>query len=67
MLSQKKHMIVVSSLLLGLLTLLPLSDIWVQTIIGKYFYPAAFVFGVLVSLALLIISYLPMKKGIQNI
>lgn len=65
--SVKKHVFVVSSILLGLLTLLPLSDIWVQTIIGKFFYPAAFVSAVLLSLALLIISYLPMKKGIQNI
>jgi spore germination protein KB len=65
--SKKKHVFVITSLLLGLITLLPLSDIWVQTIIGKFFYPAAIIIAVLISLALLIISYMPMKKGTQNI
>lgn len=65
--SKKKHVFAVSSLLLGLLPIIPLSDIWVQTIIGKYFYPAALISAVFISLALLIISYMPMKKGIQNI
>ncbi|MEH7178094.1 endospore germination permease [Neobacillus vireti] len=65
--SRKKHVFAVSSLLLGLLPLIPLSDIWVQTLIGKYFYPAALISAVLISLVLLIIGYLPMKKGIQRI
>ncbi|MDF2856213.1 MAG: gerXB [Neobacillus sp.] len=65
--SKKKHVFAVSSLLLGLFPLIPLSDIWMQTIIGKYFYPAALICSVLISLALLIIGYLPIKKGIQHI
>ncbi|SEN94165.1 spore germination protein (amino acid permease) [Mesobacillus persicus] len=65
--SKKKHVFVVASLSLGLLTLLPLSDMWVQTIIGKYFYPGALISAVFISLALLIISYLPLKKGTQII
>lgn len=65
--SKKKHVIVVASLLLGLSTIVPLSDIWVQTMIGKYFYPAAFLFAMFISFALLLISYLPMKKGTQNV
>ncbi|WP_078431563.1 GerAB/ArcD/ProY family transporter [Metabacillus halosaccharovorans] len=65
--SKKKHVFAVSPLLLGLFTIIPLSDIWVQTIIGKYFYPAVFIGAMLFSFALLIIGYLPMKKGIQNI
>jgi spore germination protein KB len=64
---QKKYVLGVSTLLLGSLTIIPLSDMWVQTIIGKFFYPIAFLFGVIISLALLIISYLPLKKGTQNI
>ncbi|MHC0037704.1 endospore germination permease [Pseudoneobacillus sp. C159] len=65
--SKKKRVTVVSSLLLGLLTLIPLSDIWVQSIVGKYFYPVALLMAVIISLALWIISHLPMKKGIHNI
>lgn len=65
--SRKKHVFAIFAILLGLLTLVPLSDMWVQTIIGRYFYPVAFISAVFISLALLIISHLPMKKGIQNI
>jgi spore germination protein KB len=63
----KKHVFAISTVLLGLVTIIPLSDIWVQTIIGKYFYPAALISAVMISLALLIICLLPMKKGIQEI
>ncbi|GAM14690.1 GerAB/ArcD/ProY family transporter [Mesobacillus selenatarsenatis] len=65
--SKKKRILVVASLILGSLTVIPLSDIWVQTLVGRYFYPAAFLFGIFISLALLIISYLPVRKGTQNI
>jgi len=65
--SKRKHVFVVSTLLLGFLSLIPLSDIWVQTMVGKYFYPLAFLFAVFISLVLFIISYLPMKKGTQNL
>jgi spore germination protein KB len=65
--SNKKYVFAVSILLLGLITFLPLSDIWVQTIIGKYFYPAALISAVLISLVLLFIVLFPMKKGIQQI
>jgi spore germination protein KB len=63
----KKHVFAISTVLLGLVTIIPLSDIWVQTIIGRYFYPAALISAVMISLALLIICLLPMKKGIQEI
>lgn len=65
--TRKKYMFSMASLLLGLFTLIPLSDIWVQTIIGKYFYPSALIGSVSISLALLIISFFPIKKGIQTI
>ncbi|WP_099363255.1 endospore germination permease [Fredinandcohnia onubensis] len=65
--AKKKHIFAVASILLGLLTLIPLSDIWVQTLVGKYFYPAAFISAMFISLALFIISYLPRKKGTQQI
>ncbi|MBM4764761.1 endospore germination permease [Bacillus sp. B15-48] len=66
--SKKMHVFVVASLLLGLLTIIPISDMWVQTMIGRYFYLAAFIFAMFISLALLIISYLPLKKkGTENI
>jgi spore germination protein KB len=64
--SKKRRVTVVSSLLLGLLTLLPLSDMWVQSIIGTYFYPSALLTAIIITLALWIISYLPMKKGSPN-
>ncbi|MGD6903336.1 GerAB/ArcD/ProY family transporter [Bacillus infantis] len=65
--SNKKQMFVVVSLLLGILTLAPVSDMWVQMIIGHFFYPAAFAFAVFITLALLIISYLPVRKGTQTL
>ncbi|WP_066303751.1 endospore germination permease [Bacillus sp. FJAT-29814] len=65
--SKKKYVFVLISILLGILTFVPLSDMWVQTMVGKFFYPVALLFAVFISLALLIISYLPMKKGTQNI
>ncbi|WP_010283096.1 endospore germination permease [Bacillus timonensis] len=64
---KKKHVFLVASILLGLLTVIPLSDIWVQTLIRRYFYPSALVIAIIFSLALLMISYLPLKKGTQNI
>ena len=64
--AKKKHIFTVASISLGLLTLIPLSDIWVQTLIGRYFYPAAFISGFFISIALFIISYLPRKKGTQQ-
>ncbi|MEH7380449.1 endospore germination permease [Bacillus sp. JJ1533] len=64
---KKKQIFFVTSILLGLLTLIPLSDLWVQTLIRKYFYPAAFICAIVISFSLLIISYLPMKKGTQSL
>lgn len=64
---KKKYVFVLISLLLGLITIIPLSDMWMQMIIGKFFYPFALLFAVFISLVLLLISYLPIKKGTQNI
>ncbi|WP_453989945.1 GerAB/ArcD/ProY family transporter [Bacillus nitroreducens] len=64
---KKKHIFTVASILLGLFSFIPLSDVWVQTLIGRYFYPSACIGGVLITLALWIISYLPTRKGTQNI
>ncbi|MEH7387323.1 endospore germination permease [Bacillus sp. JJ1521] len=64
---KKKKIFTITSILLGLLTLIPVSDMWLQKLIGKYFYPAALISALVISLTLLIISYLPMKKGTQNI
>lgn len=65
--AKKKHIFVVASISLGLLTLIPLSDMWVQTLVGRYFYPAAFMSAVFILMALFIISYLPKKKGTQHL
>jgi spore germination protein KB len=65
--SRRKHVLVVSAILFGMLSIIPLSDMWMQKMIGKYFYPAAFLSAMFISLALLVISRLPMKKGIQNL
>ncbi|WP_169801114.1 hypothetical protein [Halalkalibacter krulwichiae] len=42
---------------------LHISDIWMQTILKMYFYISVLIFGVSMTLLLLIISYLPKKKG----
>lgn len=65
--SREKHIIAVFSTFLGLITLLPLNDIWVQTMIGKYFYPATFLGTMFILSVLFVISRLPVKKGLGNI
>ena len=65
--SREKYIIAVFSMFLGLITLLPLNDIWVQTMIGKYFYPATFLGTMFILSVLFVISRLPVKKGLGNI
>jgi spore germination protein KB len=40
------------------------SDIWVMTIEGTYIYPYLFGFGFFISILLLAISFLPVRKGV---
>lgn len=48
--------------------ILPISDLWVQTAIGKYFYPGLLVIGLLLTLSLLVISLIPQKaKGTETL
>lgn len=51
------------SILVGCMTLIPISDMWVQQAIRYYFYPASLMIGVVLTVILLIVSYLPQKKG----
>lgn len=63
----KRKVLLIFSFVLAVITVVPLSDMWVQTMIGKYFYPAALIGAFFISLVLLVISYLPIRKGTQNI
>lgn len=65
--SREKHIIAVFSMFLGLIALLPLSDIWIRTMIGKYFYPVTFLGSMFILSVLFVISRLPVKKGLGNI
>ena len=62
--SREKHIIAVFSMFLGLIALLPLSDIWIRTMIGKYFYPVTFLGSMFILSVLFVISRLPVKKGL---
>ena len=64
--STKKKLLVIFSLLLGAVTVIPTSDMWVQIMIGKVFYPAAFISSMIISVSLLLISYLPFRKDYKT-
>lgn len=63
----KITLLVIISLLLAIVTTVPTSDMWVQTMIGKVFYPAAFICSMIFTFSLLLISYLPNKRGYQQL
>ncbi|WP_078379263.1 endospore germination permease [Sutcliffiella halmapala] len=66
--SMKRNIFIFFSVFLILVGIIPISDIWMQTVVGKYFYPSVLLFGVAITLVLLIISYLPTKKkGVSNV
>ncbi|WP_368504936.1 endospore germination permease [Alkalihalophilus sp. As8PL] len=62
----KQILFLIVSTILAVISIYPVSDIWMQTFLSIYFYPAALTFGLLMSLFLLIISYLPEKKGMES-
>ncbi|WP_233443811.1 hypothetical protein [Halalkalibacterium halodurans] len=62
----KKLILSIYTLVLGVVALLPISDIWVETVIRMYLYPVAFIIGFSLSFLLLLISYLPQRKGLGN-
>ncbi|UAL47622.1 endospore germination permease [Sutcliffiella horikoshii] len=48
--------------------ILPISDLWVQTAIGTYFYPGLLLIGIILTLSLFVISFLPQKvKGTEAV
>jgi len=60
-------LLVMVSLLLAIVTSVPTSDMWVQIMIGKVFYPIALISSVIFTFSLLLISYLPIKRGYQDV
>ncbi|WP_419393852.1 endospore germination permease [Cytobacillus praedii] len=54
------------SIILASVTIFPISDMWVQHFVGKYFYSSTVILALFISLILFIISYLPLRKGIIN-
>ncbi|MED1602681.1 endospore germination permease [Alkalihalophilus marmarensis] len=59
----KQMLLVLVGIILSAVSIYPISDIWMQTFLGRYFYPSVLIFGFLMTLFLLVISYLPRKKG----
>ncbi|KON87836.1 spore gernimation protein GerXB [Sporosarcina globispora] len=49
--------------LFSIVSIVPLSDLWLQKMIAGYYYPILFLMGFSISLFLFIISFLPKKKG----
>lgn len=64
---KKIILLVVVSLALAIVTTVPTSDMWVQIMIGRVFYPIAFISSIIFTFALLLISYLPIKRGYQDV
>lgn len=62
----KKTMIIVFAFCLMMAANYQISDILVQKIIKEYFYKYSLLFGAGMTFLLLIISYLPRKKGLQK-
>lgn len=54
------------SIILASFTIYPVSDIWMTTVLRFYFYPAVLIFGITITLILIVISYLPQKKGLKE-
>ncbi|ADC51376.1 spore germination protein GerXB [Alkalihalophilus pseudofirmus OF4] len=59
-------LIIIPALGFGTLMVMHISDIWMQTTLKMYFYPFAFLFGIVMTWVLLIISFLPKKKGLTT-
>ncbi|WP_096201711.1 endospore germination permease [Bacillus sp. FJAT-45350] len=62
----KRAIIILFATVLAVGMLIHISDIWIQTILINYFYPSVLLFGICVTLLLVIISYLPVKKGTHS-
>ncbi|WP_417899636.1 endospore germination permease [Bacillus haimaensis] len=57
-----------SASILFLAGVLPISDIWMQTAIGKYFYPVVLSIGLFLTCILVVIGFIPQKvKGTKSI
>lgn len=62
----KRIIFILLSIVFSSVTIFPISDMWVQDVVGKYFYTSSVIFAFFLSLFLFIISYLPSRKGIIN-
>ncbi|WP_163140811.1 endospore germination permease [Bacillus sp. 22-7] len=60
----KRSFLIISGILFSSISIVPLSDIWLQKKIAGYYYPILFFGGFALSLILFAISYLPKKKGV---
>jgi spore germination protein (amino acid permease) len=57
-----------SSSCLLIVGILPISDLWMQNAIGNYFYPGLLLIGVILTIGLLVVSFIPQKvKGTGTI
>lgn len=63
----KNALLIIVGFVFSILMIIHISDIWMQTVLKMYYYPSAFIFGVVATILLLIISFFPEKKGIRNI
>ncbi|MGO4889468.1 endospore germination permease [Anaerobacillus sp. MEB173] len=62
----KRTTLILYSILLAVLSIYPISDIWVTTALRYYFYPSALIFGVIITLIFIVVSYLPQKRGVDE-
>ncbi len=58
----KRILIVIVASIYALAMFIHISDIWMQTILRNYFYPSAFLLGIVMTFTLLIISNFPKRE-----
>ncbi|MFX3629003.1 MAG: endospore germination permease [Ectobacillus sp.] len=62
----KKTILFVYSIILAVVSIYPISDIWVTQTLRYYVYPSSIIFGGGITLVLLAVSYLLKKKGVDE-
>lgn len=62
----KRNILFVSGGLFSAISIVPLSDLLIQKIVGSFYYPLMFISGLSLSAFLLIIGFLPVRKKVNR-
>ncbi|WP_176167336.1 GerAB/ArcD/ProY family transporter [Mesobacillus jeotgali] len=62
----KRNLLIAAGGIFSLASIVPLSDLLLQKMVGSFYYPVMFISGLATSAILLIIGILPKSKGVNN-